>query len=297
VSRFLVSIEATGLPLTLALNKADLVSEEEVAARIAQCAEWGYSAVAISSANGRGLAELGGVLAGKTSVVAGPSGAGKSSLINALRLGRHRAQDEEEEAPVFGGGRHGSWEEEEDADDVQWMTGSTGEEAGEEAGESPAACSSSDEKQRALSGAAASSSSSGASTPGAAAADEFLVVGDMSKIGRGKHTTRVVRLISLPGAGLMADTPGFGLPTLDGVSSTGLGDLFPEFKAARREASGCRFVDCMHVAEPGCAVSSAGFERYVHYLKFLAEVKVSECGGGVSEGVGGMIIARAARSN
>lgn len=312
VSRFLVSIEATGLPLTLALNKADLLPEEEVQARIVQCASWGYGAVAVSCTSGRGLEQLGQALVGKTSVVAGPSGAGKSSLINALRLGRHR-EDEEE----FGGGA--SWEE-----GVQWAVGD--EEEGEKgeggcvsneeregvsgAGSRNEAeqegCSSGlqgqargeDEQQqqqvvdreRALSGELAgssgrehmgglgtSTSSNGSGNRGAvSASDGFLAVGDMSKIGRGKHTTRVVRLIPLPGGGLMADTPGFGLPTLDGISSTGLAELFPEFRAARAVAPGgkCRFDDCMHVAEPGCAVMDAELERYPHYIKFLAEVKV-----------------------
>ncbi len=284
MSRFLVSIEAAGLPLTLALNKADLVGDDEVAARIEQCARWGYRAVAISCEDGRGLGELGAVLAGKTSVVAGPSGAGKSSLINALRLGRHKAEGAAAAAP-WGGGYGGSSGWQEDVENIQWAAG--GEEDGEyEEGEECEEGEEEDEedeeeaaaRERAQSGAAASSSSSsggGAPQPG-----DFLVVGDVSKIGRGKHTTRVVRLIPLPGGGLMADTPGFGLPTLDGVASSGLAELFPEFRAARRAAGGgCRFVDCMHVAEPGCAVSGEGLERYAHYLKFLAEVKVRGLGG------------------
>jgi putative ribosome biogenesis GTPase RsgA len=36
----------------------------------------------------------------------------------------------------------------------------------------------------------------------------------------------------------------------------------------------CRFADCMHLAEPGCAVTEAELERHEHYVKFLAEVKV-----------------------
>jgi ribosome biogenesis GTPase len=270
VSRFLVSIEASGLPLTLALNKADLVPEEEVEARVAQCAAWGYRAVPVSCASGRGLDALGAVLAGKMSVVAGPSGAGKSSLINALRLGRHRVDDFGAEEG-FGGG--GSWADGGAAEEEAEQDGCSGsrdeehdrgseqeEEEGEQRWHS----------ERAASGAAAGSSGGGAGS------SDFLVVGDMSRFGRGKHTTRVVRLIPLPGGGLMADTPGFGLPTLDRVPSAGLAQLFPEFRAARAAApgGGCRFVDCMHVMEPGCAVNEAGLERYPHYLKFLAEVKV-----------------------
>lgn len=36
----------------------------------------------------------------------------------------------------------------------------------------------------------------------------------------------------------------------------------------------CRFTDCMHLAEPGCAVTTADLERHEHYVKFLAEIKV-----------------------
>jgi ribosome biogenesis GTPase len=110
--------------------------------------------------------------------------------------------------------------------------------------------------------------------------------------------------VPLPGGGAIADTPGFGLPTLDAVSSRQLGELFPEFAAAaeaataaaaaaaaeaeggggRREGGGggCRFDDCLHVAEPGCVVRGAGLERHPYYLKFLAEVKVR--GAGVEAG-------------
>eukprot|EP00775_Hariotina_reticulata_P010727 gene10727-10884_t len=69
------------------------------------------------------------------------------------------------------------------------------------------------------------------------------------------------------------------------VSSTQLGGLFPEFVAAVEGAGGCRFSDCMHLAEPGCAVTAHEFERYEHYLKFLAEIKAQFGGfGGWSGG-------------
>jgi ribosome biogenesis GTPase len=62
----------------------------------------------------------------------------------------------------------------------------------------------------------------------------------VSRIGRGRHTTRTVTLIELPFGGLMADTPGFNQPTLDRVSSLELARLFPEFVAAQEAAGGCR---------------------------------------------------------
>jgi ribosome biogenesis GTPase len=47
----------------------------------------------------------------------------------------------------------------------------------------------------------------------------FLAVGDLNRIGRGKHTTTAVTLIKLPAGGRLADTPGFSQPALEGVSS------------------------------------------------------------------------------
>lgn len=45
--------------------------------------------------------------------------------------------------------------------------------------------------------------------------------------------------------------------------------------AAAAAMSQChRFTDCMHLAEPGCAVTAADLERHEHYVKFLAEIKV-----------------------
>ncbi len=57
------------------------------------------------------------------------------------------------------------------------------------------------------------------------------------------------------------------------ISSTDLGRCFPEVAHLTAERP-CRFSDCLHVAEPGCSVSGAGMERYPHYLRFLAEIKV-----------------------
>jgi hypothetical protein len=82
----------------------------------------------------------------------------------------------------------------------------------------------------------------------------------MSKIGRGKHTTRTVTLIPLPGGGLLADTPGFNMPTLDRVAAADLAALFPEFRS-RAEAQPCRFDNCQHVMEPGCSINTHDFER------------------------------------
>ncbi len=70
----------------------------------------------------------------------------------------------------------------------------------------------------------------------------------------GKHTTVSSRLIALAAGGEVADTPGFSDVGLGGVEPSGLDRCFPEFRAFLGE---CRFKDCVHVREPGCAVRAA----------------------------------------
>jgi ribosome biogenesis GTPase len=70
---------------------------------------------------------------------------------------------------------------------------------------------------------------------------------------RGRHTTTRRELLALPGGGLLVDTPGMrelGLAFDDG----GLDATFADIGAL---AAGCRFGDCRHLAEPGCAVQAA----------------------------------------
>ena len=71
--------------------------------------------------------------------------------------------------------------------------------------------------------------------------------------GRGRHTTTRRELLALPGGALLLDTPGLrevGLWLGDGP----LVDLFPEIDEL---AAACRFRDCTHREEPGCAVTAA----------------------------------------
>lgn len=86
VTRYLVSSEAAGMPVTLLVNKSDLVSPEQMSSLVEQVASWGYTALPVSVVSGVGLDSLAERLRDKVAVVAGPSGAGKSSVINALRL-------------------------------------------------------------------------------------------------------------------------------------------------------------------------------------------------------------------
>lgn len=97
--------------------------------------------------------------------------------------------------------------------------------------------------------------------------DAKLRVGEVSgKLSRGRHTTRHVELFAMPNGGLLADTPGFNQPDLD-CSPEELIYCFPEARK-RLEVGNCRFSDCLHRDEPGCAVGN-DWERYEHYLEFL----------------------------
>jgi ribosome biogenesis GTPase len=70
--------------------------------------------------------------------------------------------------------------------------------------------------------------------------------------GRGRHTTTHRELFVLPGGGLMIDTPGLRLPRM--WAGSGVEETFADIEAL---AAGCRFSDCTHTAEPGCAVRAA----------------------------------------
>jgi ribosome biogenesis GTPase len=71
--------------------------------------------------------------------------------------------------------------------------------------------------------------------------------------GRGRHTTTSRCLVLLDGGGMLLDTPGMReLGTWEGGGE--LGETFPEIEALSR---GCRFRDCTHGTEPGCAVRAA----------------------------------------
>ncbi|MBI5443954.1 MAG: ribosome small subunit-dependent GTPase A [Deltaproteobacteria bacterium] len=71
--------------------------------------------------------------------------------------------------------------------------------------------------------------------------------------GKGRHTTTRRELFILPGGGAMIDTPGLRAVGLD-LAGEGLEATFAEIAEL---ALGCRFRDCRHEGEPGCAVQAA----------------------------------------
>ncbi|MEU2332478.1 ribosome small subunit-dependent GTPase A [Streptomyces sp. NPDC006654] len=71
--------------------------------------------------------------------------------------------------------------------------------------------------------------------------------------GKGRHTTTTRNLLPLPAGGVLIDTPGLrGVGLFD--AETGVGQVFSEIEELARR---CRFGDCAHESEPGCAVRSA----------------------------------------
>ena len=92
--------------------------------------------------------------------------------------------------------------------------------------------------------------------------------------GKGRHTTTFSTMYPLSGGGAVIDTPGIkGFGLLD-IDRDELWHYFPEML---RTAPGCRFYNCTHVHEPGCAVRDAvergglAWPRYESYLKILDE--------------------------
>lgn len=96
---------------------------------------------------------------------------------------------------------------------------------------------------------------------------------------RGRHTTTYRQLIMLPNGAMVIDTPGMRELGMWDVS-TGLGEAFGDVEAVL--ALGCKFTDCQHQTEPGCAVKTAlasgnlSLERWQHYIKLKHEAKYSE---------------------
>lgn len=94
------------------------------------------------------------------------------------------------------------------------------------------------------------------------------------KIQRGKNTTRHAEIVEILPECLVIDTPGFGNVIPIFKTSGEIGQGFPEF---RRYLGACRFHNCLHLAEPGCAIKNAvemgdiSRRRYESYCSLMAE--------------------------
>jgi ribosome biogenesis GTPase len=102
---------------------------------------------------------------------------------------------------------------------------------------------------------------------------EAEATGEIRSDGKGRHTTTWRELIALPDGGVLLDTPGLrGLSLWD--SEEGIGQTFADIAALTAD---CRFADCAHTTEPGCAVLLAidegrlAADRMVRYRKMQRE--------------------------
>ena len=99
------------------------------------------------------------------------------------------------------------------------------------------------------------------------------------KLRRGRHTTTYAALYPLSFGGFVADTPGIQEFGLWGIQPRELSDYFVEMRPLR---AFCRFPDCLHDQEPGCAVKEAVEhgqiyrERYASYLQILHELQEAQ---------------------
>lgn len=113
-----------------------------------------------------------------------------------------------------------------------------------------------------------------------------LVPGADLKTGRisdihhqGMHTTTFSEMVDMPGGGELIDVPGIrGFGTIDFEASE-VSHFFPEIF---RASQGCRYGDCKHTGEPGCAVRDAVENHYISesrfssYLSILDEIRNPE---------------------
>ena len=95
---------------------------------------------------------------------------------------------------------------------------------------------------------------------------------------KGRHTTTYRQLILLENGAMIIDTPGMRSVGMWDIS-TGLGEAFEDVE---QHLGKCKFTDCKHKSEPGCAIKQAledgslSLERWQSYLKLKNEAKYSD---------------------
>jgi ribosome biogenesis GTPase / thiamine phosphate phosphatase len=101
-----------------------------------------------------------------------------------------------------------------------------------------------------------------------------LEVSDWS--GKGMHTTTFAQMFDLPFGGIIIDTPGIREMGIVDVAQHELAQYFPEMRAIMNN---CKFNNCIHLNEPGCAVKAAvndaviSEERYLSYLSIKDSIE------------------------
>ena len=246
LERYLVAGWESGADPVIVLNKSDLADDLAGATAEVEAIAFGVPVHAVSAADGTGLDGLARHLEGnRTAALVGSSGVGKSSLVNRL-LGSERQDVADLRAD--GTGLDGL---------ARHLEGN---------------------RTAALLG---SSGVGKSSLVNRLLGRERQDVAALRADGRGRHTTTYRELIPVPGGGLLLDTPGMREIGLwdagDGIEQT--------FADVAELAAECRFRDCAHTGEPGCAVLAAvadgrlAAERLESYRKLLRELRHLEVKG------------------
>ncbi len=107
-----------------------------------------------------------------------------------------------------------------------------------------------------------------------------LRVGEVGlKTGKGRHTTTLVERFRLEFGGEVADTPGIREVGFWGVDTENLDLYFPEMESYLGK---CKYTDCVHLSEPGCAVSEAvntgeiSDVRYMSYVSLKNDERIGD---------------------
>lgn len=95
--------------------------------------------------------------------------------------------------------------------------------------------------------------------------------GVSSDTGKGRHTTRVAEMLPLACGGWVIDTPG--------IRQLELWDVIPEevegyFREFRPFVARCKFPDCSHLREAGCAVRSAVEDGYISRMRYMSYARI-----------------------
>ena len=199
IDRFLVSAEAYHIPVVIVFNKSDLYKEKEKTnfEKIKTIYETaGYTVMAMSIKENKGIAEIKAILKDKTTLLSGHSGVGKSSFLNEIIPTQNQKTKE---------------------------------------------------------------------------------VSNWS--GKGMHTTTFAEMFDLPQGGKIIDTHGIRELGLVDISREELSQFFPEMRLI---LNNCRFNNCQHIDEPGCAVKAEvendiiSMERYISYISIRDTIPESK---------------------
>ena len=91
--------------------------------------------------------------------------------------------------------------------------------------------------------------------------------------GKGLHTTTFAEMFDIPGGGKIIDTPGIRELGLVDIPKEELSHYFPEMRALIND---CKFNNCMHLNEPGCAVKTAVEDGSIHIDRYISYCNILE---------------------